>query len=123
MTRKAIPTRRHCVTASTTWRGQKIEVSVGIDPKTGKVAEAFADIAKGGQIQHEMSDALILASIAMQCGVPIEDLQKTLGTQTIMVDGKPITEPTSPVGATLDAVRFIADGIKTPGFFDEEAKG
>ena len=121
--RKVIATRRHCVTASTTWRGQKIEVSVGIDPKTGKVAEAFADIAKGGQIQHEMSDALILASIAMQHGSSIEDLQKTLGSETITVDGKSITEATSPVGAALATVRFIADGIKKPGFFDEEVKG
>ncbi len=122
MTRKTLPNRRPCVTASTIWRGQKVEVSVGFDPATGEAREAFADIAKGGAIQHELSDACVLASIAMQCNVPVGALQKTMGSQRLAVDGQVFDEPTSPIGAALDAVRFIADGVQRPGFFDEVAE-
>ena len=117
MTRQTLPNRRHCVTGSTIWRGQQIEVSVGFDPETGEAREAFADIALGGQIQHELSDACVLASIALQCGVSIEALQKTMGSESISIDGRSYVEPTSPVGAALAAVRFIADGVKNDPAF------
>jgi predicted aconitase with swiveling domain len=118
-TRRALPTRRHCVTASTIWRGQKIEVSVGFDPETGEVCEAFADIAKGGDMQHVLSDGCVMASIALQCGVTVEALQKTMGSERLSVDGRAFTEPTSPVGAALETVRMVADGVLRPGFFGE----
>lgn len=123
MTRRAIPTRRHCVTASTFWQGHPIEVSVGIDPEIGDVFEAFADIAKGGQMQHTLSDACILASIALQHGASLDELQKTLGSEKLSVDGRAFVEPTSPIGAALQAVRMVADGVKSdPGFFGGEVR-
>lgn len=121
--RRTLPNRRHCVTASTVWQGHPVEVSVGFDPATGDVVEAFADIAKGGQMQHTLSDACILASIAIQHGASLDELQKTLGSEKLSVDGRAYVEPTSPVGAALQAVRMAADGIKSDsGFFDGEAR-
>lgn len=120
--RRTLPTRRHCVTASTVWQGHPIEVSVGFDPATGGVVEAFADIAKGGQMQHTLSDACILASIAMQHGASLDELQKTLGSEKLSVDGRAFVEPTSPIGAALQAVRMVADGVTRDGFFDGEVR-
>lgn len=118
MTRQALPTRRHTVTASTVWQGHPIEVSVGFDPATGEVVEAFADIAKGGQMQHILSDSCVLASIAMQHGASLNELRKTMGSEKLSVDGRAFVEPTSPVGAALEAVAMVADGVANdPDFF------
>lgn len=122
MTRNTLPNRRHCVTASTVWQGHPIEVSVGFDPATGDVVEAFADIAKGGQMQHTLSDACIIASIAMQYGASLDEMQKTLGSEKLSVDGRAFVEPTSPIGAALQAVRMVADGVTRDGFFDGEVR-
>ena len=122
MTRRRLPNRRHCITASTLWQGHDIEVSVGLDPATGDVVEAFADIAKGGQLQHTLSDACILASIALQHGATLDELQKTLGSERISVDGRAVVEPTSPIGAALQAVRMVADEWRKGGFFNREAE-
>lgn len=124
MSRRILPARRHCVTASTLWRGHAVEVSVGFDPATGAAREAFADIAKGGELQHILSDACVLVSIALQCGVAVHALQKSLGSEARSVDGRDFTEPTSPVGAALATVVMIVDGVaRDPDFFREAARG
>jgi ribonucleoside-diphosphate reductase alpha chain len=115
--------RRPCVTVDTTINGARMTIGIGFDPETGAALEAFADIARGTDQQHSLSDACVAVSVALQYGVPPEALEHSLGRIPAWVeqDGAMVLgeAPASPVGAVLEAVRMVSDGIRNdPGFFD-----
>lgn len=98
MTRATLPNRRPNETIATDWDGHAITVTVGFDPATGDPVEVFADVLKGGQMQAVLSDTCVLASIALQHGVPVEALGKSLARVPDMRGGE---VPASPVGAVV----------------------
>lgn len=124
MTRNILPNRRPCVTVDTTINGKAMTIGVGFHPATGEALEAFADIARGTDQQHTLSDACVAVSVAVQYGVPPEALEHSLGRVPAWVegaDGMTLGEaPASPVGAVLETIRAVADGVANdPGFFGE----
>jgi hypothetical protein len=126
MTRAAIPNRRHCVTVDTVVNGSPATISVGFHPETGEALEAFADIARGSDLQHAVSDACVSVSLALQHGMPIATLEKAVGrvpawipVQGIMVEGE---APASVVGVVVDTIADVAAGVTQPGFFDGEVR-
>jgi hypothetical protein len=125
MTRTTLPNRRPCVTVDTAINGAKITIGVGFHPDTGQALEAFADVARGTDQQHTLSDACVTASVALQYGVPLDALEHSMGRVPAWVqDGAAMAlgdAPASPVGAVLATVRSIADGVREPGFFKEGA--
>lgn len=125
MTRQTLPTRRPCVTVDTLINGKAMTIGIGFDPATGKPMEAFADIAKGTDQQHTISDACVAVSVALQYGVPMEALEHSLGRVPAWVesgDGMVLGEaPASPVGAVLKTMRKVAEGV-TPAWFFGGAK-
>jgi hypothetical protein len=103
MTRCHLPNLRPSVTVTVHWNGQAFPVTIGFHPDTGAPSEAFADVAKGGDLQWVIADACVLISIAMQHGIAPADLAKSLGrVPTWGDDGA--TAPASPVGAVMDAI-------------------
>jgi len=123
MNRQTLPNRRPCVTVDTVWNGNRVTIGVGFDPATGEVMEAFADAASGADQDQSLRDACTIASMSLQWGSPLDDLERSLGRVPAyaMADGAMVKTdaPASPVGAALAAVRFVADGVANdPGFFE-----
>jgi hypothetical protein len=120
--RRTLPTRRHCVTVETMVTGRPATISVGFHPETGEALEAFADIARGSDQQHAVSDACVAVSIALQYGMPIQTLEKAVGrvptwtpVEGVMVETE---APASVVGVVVDTIAEVAAGVAQPGFFD-----
>lgn len=122
MTRARLPNRRPCVTITTSVAGKAVTIGVGYDPVTDTFSEAFADIARGTDAQHTLSDACVAVSVALQHGVPINALEHSLGRVPAWVkaDGAMVLgeAPASPVGAVLEAIRAVDRGVRNdPDFF------
>lgn len=126
MTRARLPDRRPCVTVDIPHAGRIVTVSVGYDPITGQFSEAFADAAKGTDQQLALADACVMASISLQHGLPLEVLEHSLNRtfDWRIVDGAMVRAegPASAVGVALEAVRFVAENVTLPGFFDARAE-
>lgn len=123
MTRQTLPGRRPCVTVEATVAGKTVTIGVGFDPATGQALEAFADIARGTDQQHTLSDACVAVSVALQYGVPPEALEHSLGRVPAWVKDRDTMvlgeAPASPVGAVLAVIREVSEGVIEPGFFGE----
>lgn len=104
MTRKHPPQRRPSITAEVVWQGHPFTITSGLDPATGNILDVFADTPKGGQMQATLADACVLISIALQHGVPLHDLSKSLARVPVLTAPQGFTAPASPVGAIVDAL-------------------
>lgn len=103
--RTPLPHRRPNITRAAEWDGHAFTVTIGIDPATGQPAEVFADTQRGGQMQATLADACVLISIALQHGIGVEALSKSLGRVPVLWGPEGQDAPASPVGAILEAVR------------------
>lgn len=99
--RKPLPNRRPSITVETDWQGHPLSVTVGYNPKTGRISEVFADTANGGQMQAAVRDACVVASIALQHGATPAALAKSM---TRVADYTGAEGPASPVGSILEIV-------------------
>lgn len=86
--RLRLPSRRASSNYVIEFSGQQFAITVGFYPD-GKPGEVFANAGKTPQaVQQIIADTCILISIALQHGVPAEDLGKSLA---YFDDGKPYT--------------------------------
>lgn len=94
--RKHLPQRRaHEVFEFHHW-GSKFIAGIGRAWHTGPVQEVWINTGKSGaQMETLARDSAVLLSIALQYGVPMEDLRHAI---TRDGDGK----PSGPIGALLD---------------------
>ncbi|MFO1124002.1 MAG: hypothetical protein U1E25_01065 [Methylocystis sp.] len=101
MTRRRLPNRRCHEVRELDWNGLRWTLGVGLFPD-GRVAEVFAlDRSKSAPaIEAVVRDATIIASIALQCGAPLETLRSAT---TRNPDGS----AASAAGAILD---LLAEG-------------
>ena len=104
MTRQTLPTRRQGFVADVDWEGHHMTVSASYYPGTWRIGEVFADPEKGGQMQATLSDACTLISIALQHGITVAELSKSMAEAPDLIRGKGHTLPASPIGAILNAL-------------------
>lgn len=98
--RTQLPTRRRNETRQITYRQATWMVTVGFD-SAGAPREVFATGPKeGSDMQHVLSDACVVISIALQHGIAPAELSKSLG----VIPGFQGEEPASPIGAVLRCV-------------------
>ncbi|HVI51531.1 MAG TPA: hypothetical protein VM661_10000 [Candidatus Sulfotelmatobacter sp.] len=108
--RHRLPHRRPVVTRKLTAFGKTLIASAGFDVETGKVMEVFfAGGKEGTNVDTIMADVAVVISVALQHGVPVEALAKSIArvpAGTIApkdIDHAPTeTENASPVGDVLD---------------------
>ena len=74
------------------------------DPATGAPMEVFADTTKGGQMAATLADACVVISIALQHGIGVDALSKSLGRVPVLWGAEGQDAPASPVGAILEAI-------------------
>ena len=107
MTRTPLPSRRPSVTVTTSWQGHKIDVTVGFYPDTGEPGEVFATMEADAPVKATLSDHCTTVSLAMQYGVPVAALGKSLGTVPtwLLIDGAMVLadSPASPAGPIIEA--------------------
>lgn len=99
-----LPTRRQGFVVNAEWEGHPFTISYSLYPDTGLIGEVFADVLHGGQMQATLSDACTLISIALQFGITVPELAKSMAEAPDLLRGKDATVPASPVGAVLDAL-------------------
>ena len=77
--RNTLPPRRRSMTSEFQWMNQHVvTVTLGFYPGGG-VAEIFATAGKSGeQLEAAARDAVIIASIAMQYGAPLDTILRAL---------------------------------------------
>lgn len=102
--RRALPNRRPAVTMGVPWCDHRFAVTVGIDPCTGRVSEVFysGGLKSGADLRHTIEDNCVLISVALQYGLPLSALSKSLGTLPDAAGQG--ARPASPLGAILGAV-------------------
>ena len=108
--RAHLPNRRSSHLETLEVAGQTFEACVGLDPTTGQPLEVFLNGGKeGSQFDAMLADAATVISIALQFGVPIHALAKSVGrapnvsTMPGSLDQLNAgSQPASPIGAALD---------------------
>lgn len=93
--RKRLPNRRKAETFDIQAHGQKYTATISRFP-CGEIGEVFLSSAKAGSDSDAAArDSAVVASIALQHGVPLERLRRALLRDS---HGRPAT----PLGAALD---------------------
>lgn len=97
MTRRRLPHRRPSITDALVHDGHVFAVTVGFDPRNGRVGEVFAHGAKvGSTLDGILSDACIALSLLLQYGIEPAAFAASMGR---LGDGK---SPASIIGALAD---------------------
>lgn len=104
LNRRPLPNRRENVTVEVKWCGVEFTVTPGYDPETGDLAEVFADCPKGGQMAFTLADACVLISVALQHGITVDQISKSLSRVPDTFVGGDASLPASPVGAIIEAL-------------------
>ena len=108
--RQRLPNRRDNRIETLEIAGQTFTACIGFDPETGQPREIFLNGGKeGSQVDALLSDAATVISIALQYGVPIQALAKSVGrspnlaTMPGSLDQLAAgSQPASPIGAAID---------------------
>ncbi len=95
--------------------GQVITAGVGFDPATDRPCEVFLNGGKeGSQVDAMLADAATIISVALQYGVPIRALAKSVGRAPDLLTMPGSLDqlnagvvPASPIGAALDLLRHF----------------
>ncbi|KKL27275.1 hypothetical protein LCGC14_2386790, partial [marine sediment metagenome] len=123
MTRARLPNRRDSELETLVVDGQRFEVCVGFDPETGRPREVFLNGGKeGSDFDAMLSDAATVISVALQHGVPLAELAKSVGRapELSTAPGSFLqlaagTEPASPIGAALDLLCRLEPSVAGNG--------
>jgi hypothetical protein len=95
--RNRLPNRRSAVTTAFERDGARFEMTAGFYPD-GRLGEIFLNADRANSpLDFLMSDAAILASLALQYGAPLDEIRHALKRD---VRG----EATSPIGTALDKI-------------------
>ncbi len=108
--RARLPNRRPSHLETLEVGGQVITACIGFDPGTGQPREVFLNGGKeGSQFDAMLADAATIISVALQYGVPIAALAKSVGripnaatTPGSLDQLTAGSQPTSALGAALD---------------------
>lgn len=95
--RDRLPDRRPAISTSFERDGARFEMTAGYYPN-GRPGEIFLNADRANSLlDFLMSDAAILASIALQYGAPLDELRHALKRDSR-------GEPASPIGAAMDRI-------------------
>lgn len=96
--RQRLPNKRRAETITFERDGARFEMTVGYYPD-GRVGEVFLNADRANSLlDFLMSDAAILASLALQYGAPLDEIMHALKRDTRGIAA-------SPIGAALEQIR------------------
>lgn len=97
--RTRLPDRRPCERIDLDYDGRRYHLDFGLEPGSGRVLEVFIAAPSGqsgSRADQLAADAATLISIALQHGVPVETMRRSIAR----VEGRAATI----IGASLDAL-------------------
>jgi hypothetical protein len=95
--RDRLPNRRSAISTSFERDGARFEMTAGYYPD-GRVGEVFVNADRANSLlDFLMSDAAILASLALQYGAPLDEIRHALKRDVRGIAA-------SPIGAALDKI-------------------
>jgi hypothetical protein len=101
MTRKTLPNRRRAETITFERDGARYRMSVGYYPD-GQLGEVFLNADRANSLlDFLMSDAAILASIALQYGAPLDEIRHALKRDVRGLAASPIGAAVDRIGSPL----------------------
>lgn len=115
MNRLRLPDRRPSITRAVVWQTPtgvfEFTLSIGIDPRTGRIGDVFySDGQKSGsQMQAAVQDACVQISLALQHGVPLAALSHSMSACPLPGGGD---APGSVLGAILGALVAEAEDLR-----------
>lgn len=119
-TRRRLTNRRPNFSRVIEHDGQTYNATIGLDYYGGRVSEVFLSAEKEGSgMSALLGDIAVVISVALQWGVPVEALAKSVGRVRIApikpeeIDAPDMstTRPASAIGATLDALQDEQDRL------------
>lgn len=114
--RQRLPDRRPAISEVIEIGGQTYTATAGIDLSVPGVREVFLSAAKEGSgMDAILGDAAVVISVALQHGVPVEALAKSVARvrtappapEELGVERLSKTAPASAIGAALDFLRDV----------------
>jgi len=107
--RKKLPSRRPAVTKLLEMDTNRYYISFGIDPEDGKAREVFIRGSKiGSDMDILLDDASLILSLALQHGLPVDQLMHSLntgreedGTSVLAHAIRLMSEEKEPISSTL----------------------
>ena len=107
--RISMPERRLSVIRECQWEGHAFVLDIGFYPgplgyDMGTPGEVFADRPKTDPMGAQLSDACTVISLALQHGITVEALAKSLATVPDVWGEEGATKPASPIGVILAEV-------------------
>jgi hypothetical protein len=111
MTRHRLPSRRVAETHAIAFNGRAYLVTVG-RYEDGRIGEVFASASKqGSHIEAMLSNACVLASLALQHGASPADMARSMLRVPAMADafGSGVA-PACPVAAVVDLLAELEGG-------------
>lgn len=114
--RHRLPDRRHAICETIEVGNQVYTATAGLDPDDLDVKEVFLTGAKEGSTMDAiLGDAAVVISVALQHGVPIEALAKSVARiRTVPLRPEDLdtehlskTAPATVIGATLDFLQDV----------------
>lgn len=116
MTRQALPSRRQNTTRDLVVGGKIYTLCIGYD-EAGAPREVFCDGPKyGSAMQAFIADACIIISLALQHGIPKDELLHSLGQIPAFHGGQQTQTYASPIGAIVDAIEGAGMTVIRPDF-------
>lgn len=100
--RNRLPDRRENETLIVQWRGHALTVTVGFCPVTGAPREVFGNAPKG-QMHAALANACVAASLALQHGVSLDTLARSLLREPLPGD-ESASAPACPFSAVVFAM-------------------
>lgn len=108
--RSTLPSRRPSEVRRIAYRGREFSVCAGFYPD-GSIGEVFVNGEReGSDMEAILSDAAVIASIALQHGATPAELARSLGRVPEPWRGEDAEAPASPIGAIVAALVDIAEG-------------
>ncbi len=115
--RSRLPNRRPSHVETLEVDGQIITACIGFDPATDRPCEVFLNGGKeGSQVDAMLADAATVISVALQYGVPVAALAKSVGrapkastTPGSLDQLNAGSQPASAIGAALDLLYRVME--------------
>lgn len=103
-TREQLPMRRQNETIELDHKGRRFTVTAGYDGD-GSVREVFCSGHKESDLEHLVSDACVVISMALQSGYRPADISRSLGRIPTFTGAGVGEGPASPIGMILQSLR------------------
>lgn len=103
--RTKLPNRRPSLSVEVIQGPHVFTVTCGIDLRTGRIGECFGNSPKvTSDMSQLIGDACVLISIALQCGITLPEIAKSLHREPVLGCEDTTDQPASVIGRIVETL-------------------